>query len=267
MKQDVFDAICYIPTFKQAGHNVFTKKISFEVALFLWIDQVTTPYTPKINDGIGIPMSNDETIFGSVVEYDMDNNWWWTYLYQSPKWLRIQSAKSIEKWTLVQFLNYVNQYLVDVFTDSDHYEWLQRWKKLFEIILRCGLKKRRHLMSINQHFTINNNGYLIDPKTRNYLLSLDNYIIDSDDIELPAISCMSCAEYVWRELRNKDDDIYDILLDECDQFEAYAWSDVLRQWIAWLATHGLEVFEIQKNELSRWFAHWDFKDEYIPVKN
>jgi hypothetical protein len=38
------------------------------------MDQVKTPYTPKINDGIGIPMSNNETIFGSVAEYDMDNN-------------------------------------------------------------------------------------------------------------------------------------------------------------------------------------------------
>lgn len=137
-------------------------------------------------------------------------------------------------------------------------------KNYLKLFFVSGLKKRRYLISKNHHFTINNNGCLIDPNTRNYLLSLDNYIFDSDDIELPAISCMSCAEYVWRELRNKDDDI---LLDECEQFVAYAWSDVLRQWIALLATHAVEVFEIQKNELSRWFAHWDFKDEYIPVKN
>jgi hypothetical protein len=271
MKKEVFDAICYIPKFEQAWHSVLTKKISFEVAFFLWMDQVTTPYIPKMNDGISIPMADKKTLFGSVVEYDVDTKWWWTYLYQSPKSLTLQSAKSKEKWVLALFLNTVNTYLQDIFSESELQEWLQRWKKIFETILRCWLKKRRHLLFTNQVFALHENGYLIDPKTKQYIFSLDDFIIDTDDfiintdgIMWSALSCLSCAEYVGRELRH---DFDEALSDEYDQFAAYAWDKLLEKWIALYATHAIEIFELQKDELKYWFESWVLIDEYRESTN
>ena len=264
MKKNVFDAICYIPKFEQLNKTPLTKKISFEIALFLWMEQVTTPYKPILYEGITIPMANKKTLFGSVVEYERDNTWYWSYLYQSPTWLWIQSAKSIEKWKLALFLDTVNEYLVDIFSEWERDSAIMRWKTIFEKILRCWLKKRRHLLLTNQVFMLHNNGYLVDPKTQQYIFSLDEFIIDTDGVLWSALSCMSCAEYVWREMRN---DFDDMILDEYDQFEAYAWKLLLEQWIDFLATHALEVFERQKRELKYWFENWFLKDEYVESTN
>lgn len=264
MKKDVFDAICYIPKFEQWWDNVITKKISYEIAFFLWMDQITTPYKPKMNDSITIPMADKQTLFGSTVEYDLQSAWWWTYTYQSPKWLVMRSAQSKQRWLLAEFINHVNEYLFELFSDSDREAAIQRWKQIFEITLRCGLKKRKHIDSISQSYVIQDNGYLMNPKTKQYLLSLDNFVVDSDNLEISAIKSMTCAEYVARELRHSFD--LDVM-DECDQFLAYTWDNLLNQWIEQLAIHAIEIFELQKPELALWFANGYLKDEYMPVRN
>lgn len=264
MKKKVFDAICYIPKFEQDSYGVVTKKISFEIALYLWMEEVTRPYIPTLNDGVAIPMIDKETLFGSVVEYAHDNKWWWSYIYYSPIWWRFNSWKSIAKWTLAVFLNTVNTYLYNIFSESDRQEWLQRWKKIFETVLRCWLKKRRHLLSTNQEFALHDTGYLIDTKTKQFIFSLDDFIFDTDVSMWWALSCMSCAEYIWRELRY---DFDEMVLDEYDQFAAYAWGPLLEQWIALYATHAIEIFELQKRELEKWFANWILKDEYRVATN
>lgn len=260
----MFDAICYIPKFEQAWHNVLTKKISFEVALFLWMDLVTKPYVPKRNDYIAIPMADRETLFGSTVAYYRDSKWCGTYQYQSSKWLHFESAHSREKWILTEFIYQINEYLIDIISDNERWASIQRWKQLCEIILRCWLKKRRHINAISQNYLIQDNGYLMNPKTNHYLLSLDQFIVDSDNLDVSAIVSMGCAEYVWRELRYCTDET---LMDECDQFVAYAWEELFIEWIEQLALHAIEVIELQKRELALWFEYWDLKDEYAPIRS